>query len=263
MKISAVIIAFNEEAKIADAIRSADWADEVLVVDSGSTDRTREIAEGLGARVIVNEWPGFAAQKQFAVDAAANDIIFSLDADEAVSDKLKREIAGLKGGGELPFDGMTVPRASVYMGREIRHGSWYPDRQLRLFDRRKGKWKQVVIHESFEMEPGASVGKLAGDLIHRSVDSVGQHAAMIAERYAPLGARSSYERGRRTSPLGILVAGPAAFIRDYMLKAGCLDGVAGLFIAIFSAYHAVLKHMMLYELQRGGEMPSDRQPKSL
>lgn len=260
MKISAVIIAFNEEAKIADAIRSVEWADEVVLVDSGSTDRTIEIAVSLGARVIVNEWAGFAAQKQFAVDAAANDVIFSLDADETVSDELKREIEEVRREGELPFDGMTVPRASVYMGREIRHGSWYPDRQLRLFDRRKGKWKQVVIHESVEMQPGATVGKLTGDLIHRSVDSVGHHAAMIAERYAPLGARSAYERGRRTSPLRILAAGPAAFIRDYVLKAGFLDGIPGLFIAVFSAYHAALKHMMLYELERTGEMGADRQP---
>jgi len=253
VKISAVIIARDEEAKIADAIRSVAWADEVLLVDSGSTDRTRDIAEGLGTRVVVNEWPGFAAQKQFAADAAANDVIFSLDADETVSEELKREIVGIKSGGELRFDGMTVPRASLYMGREIRHGSWYPDRQLRLFDRRKGSWKQVVIHESVEMQPGATIGKLNGDLIHRSVESVGHHARMIAERYAPLGARSAYDQGRRTSPLGILAAGPAAFIRDYVLKAGFLDGVAGLFIAVFSAYHAVLKHMMLYELQRGGE----------
>ena len=257
MNISAVIIARDEEAKIADAIRSVGWADEVVLVDSGSTDRTREIAEAHGARVIVNEWPGFAAQKQFAVEAAANDIIFSLDADETVSDELKREIEDIKSGGRLPFDGMTVPRASVYLGREIRHGSWYPDRQLRLFDRRKGSWKQVLIHESVEMEPGATVGKLKGDIIHRSVDSVSHHARMIVERYAPLGAKSAYENGRRSSPLKILIAGPAAFIRDYILKAGFMDGVAGLFIAIFSAYHAVLKHMLLYELARRGETPSN------
>ena len=257
MKISAVIIAFNEEAKIADVIRSLDWADEVLMVDSGSTDRTLDIAGELGAKVIVNEWPGFAVQKQLAVDRAASEIIFSLDADETVSAELKAEIIALKAGDKLPFDGFTVPRASIYMSREIRHGSWYPDRQLRLFDRRKAGWKQVVIHESVEMQPGASTGALKHDIIHRSVDSVGHHAEMIVRRYAPLGAKASYNLGRRTSPLKIAVAGPSAFVQDYILKAGFMDGVPGLFIALFSAYHAVLKHMMLYEMQHADESAAD------
>jgi glycosyltransferase involved in cell wall biosynthesis len=165
VKISAVIITFNEEKNIGDAIRSVDWADEVLIVDSESTDRTREIAANLGAKVITRPWPGFAAQKQFAVDSASNDWILSLDADERVAETLRREIESVREKGPDKV-GYTIPRLSIYLGREIRHGGWYPDRQLRLFDRRTGKWKSRVIHESFAMAEGSTVGQMNGDLLH-------------------------------------------------------------------------------------------------
>ena len=184
MHISAVIIAFNEENDIADAINSVAWADEVLVVDSESTDRTVEIAQSLGAKVLVQSWLGFSAQKQFAVDAAANDWILSLDADERVSTALRDEIADLKVEGPNA-DGYTIPRLSIYLGREIRHGGWYPDRQLRLFHRRRGRWNSRIIHESFSLQPDAVEGRLRNDLLHFSVKSIEHHARMIAERYAP------------------------------------------------------------------------------
>ena len=252
MKISAVIISKNEENNIADAIRSLAWADEILVVDSESTDRTREIAESLGARVIVREWPGFSAQKQFAADSASYDWIFSLDADERVSDPLKEEILVLKSLSESELaDGYRIPRLSYYMGRPVRHGGWYPDRQLRLFDRRKGKWKDVLIHESVEMAPDAKTGRLERDIIHYSVENAAYHHRMIGERYAPLAARQMFERGRRTSPFRTALAGPSAFIQAYFLKLGLLDGFAGFCIARFAAHHAFLKHAILWEIQRG------------
>ena len=160
MKISAVIIAFNEESKIAEAIRSVEWADEILFVDSESTDGTREIAASLGARVLVHKWQGFSVQKQFATDRAENDWIFSLDADERVSDELIKEIADIRQLSRA-MDGYRIPRLSTYMGREIRHGGWYPDWQLRFFDRRKAHWKAVAVHESVEMLDGSAVGKLS------------------------------------------------------------------------------------------------------
>ena len=252
MKISAVIITFNEEKNIEDAIRSVSWADEVIVVDSESTDRTRELAESLGASVRINPWPGFSVQKQFAVDHAANDWIFSLDADERVSDPLQAGIGAIRDK-DVTNDAYRIPRLSYYMGRAIKHGGWYPDLQLRLFDRRKGKWNGAVIHESFEMEPGASVGKLSGDILHYSVESAEHHNLMIAERYAPLGAQRMYELGRRTSPLKAVFAAWFAFIRAYLLKAGFLDGFAGFCIAYFSAHHAFMKHLMLIDLQREHE----------
>jgi glycosyltransferase involved in cell wall biosynthesis len=182
VKISAVIIAFNEELKIADAVRSVAWADEILVVDSESTDDTRRIAESLGARVLIQKWQGFSAQKQFAVDQAAHDWIFSLDADEQVSDKLCREILEIKNrSDETQAGGYRVPRLSFYMDRPIRHGGWYPDWQMRLFDRRRGKWKDVLIHESFELEANAKIEKLSGDILHYSWESAAQHESMIGE----------------------------------------------------------------------------------
>lgn len=250
MKISAVIIAGNEEEKIGDAIRSVDWADEVLVIDSESADRTREISEKLGARVISRAWPGFSAQKQFGAESAVYDWIFSLDADERVSDELKREIEELRVGvGNGAADGYRIPRLSYYMGRPIRHSAWYPDWQLRLFDRRKGRWSEALIHESVKMDDSAKVEKLRGQIIHYSVENALHHHTMIGERYAPLAARQMFERGKRTSRLRIATVGPLAFFSSYILKGGFFDGFAGYCIARFAAHHAFMKHLCLWEIQ--------------
>lgn len=256
MKTSVVIIAFNEEDDIADAIRSARWADEVLVVDSDSTDRTREIAEELGARVVVQKWLGFSQQKQFGTDNAANDRIFSLDADERISAELREEILAIAEN-DLA-DGYSIPRLSFYLGRPIRHGGWYPDRQMRYFDRRKGRWSNSVIHESFKMNPDAKIGRLLGEIDHYSVKSIGHHSRMIAERYAPLGAREMFEKGRTTSPIKIAFTGIAAFIRGYVFKLGFLDGFPGFIIAWFAAYNNTLKHLLLWEMTREVRADKDR-----
>lgn len=252
MKISAVIIAGNEEEKIGDAIRSVDWADEVLVIDSESTDRTREIAEGMGARVIVQAWPGFSKQKQFGTDAAKNDWIFSLDADERVSTELRNEIEEVrKNEADQEIAGYKIPRLSYYMGRRVRHSGWYPDWQMRLFDRRRGRWSEALVHESVKLIDGAGSEKLKGDILHYTVENALHHHTMIGERYAPLAARQMFERGATTSQLKIMTAGPLAFFSSYVLKRGFLDGLAGFSIARFAAHHAFLKHMCLWELQNG------------
>lgn len=256
MKISAVIIAFNEEAKIGDAIRSLDWADEVLIIDGESTDKTKQVAEELGAAVITRPWPGFAAQKQFGADSAANDWIFSLDADERVSQELRGEVLAKKESTNDPTaSGYRIPRLTYYMDRPIRHSGWYPDWQLRLFDRRRGRWKDVLIHESVEMDPDAKVEKLPGDIIHYSMDGPAHHHEMIGKRYAPLAARQMFEQGRRTNWRKVATAGPTAFISTYVLKAGFLDGLQGYCIARFAAHHAFLKHLYLWELQNGRPLP--------
>lgn len=255
MKISAVIITLNEEKNIAEAIRSIEWADEVVVVDSESDDRTREIARSLGAKVIVNPWPGFSAQKQFATDVAANDWILSLDADERVSDELRREIETIRHNGSPANNGYRVPRLTFYMGRAIRHGGWYPDLQLRLFDRRKARWNGAVIHESVEMLNGSEAGRLRGDLHHYTVPSLAEHQRMIAERYAPMGARKMLEDGRKTSAVRAVLAAWFAFLRSYFLKLGMLDGLPGFCIAYFSAHHTLMKHLTLLELQRTNKDP--------
>lgn len=249
MKISAVLITFNEEKNIRQAIESVGWTDEILVVDAESRDRTREIAESLGAKVIVQKWLGFSGQKQFAVERAANDWIFSLDADERVSDRLKEEILRLKNSSEIA-DGYKIPRLSIYMNRPIRHGGWYPDWQLRFFNRQKGRWKDVLIHESVEMSENARLEKLKGDILHYSVENAAHHHRMIGERYAPLAAQRMLADGRRTSRLKIFFAGFFAFVQTYFLKLGFLDGFAGFCIARFAAHHAFMKHLLLWEIQR-------------
>src|SRR5215213_6059551 len=251
MKISATIITLNEESNIKPACESVAWADEIVVVDSNSTDATRDIAAACGARVIVNPWSGFGAQKQFAVDQAQHDWIFSLDADERLSDHLRTAIELFK---THPLaekaDGYLVSRRTFYQGRWIRGGGWYPDRQLRLFNRTKGHWKQRHIHESVEMNPGTRLGEIGGDLLHYTSPNAAHHHRVIGERYAPLAAQQMWEEGRRTSVFGVASAGPAAFIRSLILKGGFRDGFAGFTIASFAAHHAFLKHLMLWERQR-------------
>jgi glycosyltransferase involved in cell wall biosynthesis len=248
MKISAAIITFNEEPNIKAACESLAWADEIIVVDSESTDATRDIAASCGARVIVNPWPGFGAQKQFAVDHATNDWIFSLDADERVSDELRRSLQTFENQ-QPEFDGYLIARRTFYQNRWIRGGGWYPDRQLRLFNRTQGHWKQRHIHESVEMNQGARTGELTGDLLHYTSPNAAHHHRMIGERYAPLAAQQMLAEGRRTSALKVASAGPSAFIRSYILKGGFRDGFAGFTIASFAAHHAFLKHLMLWEMQ--------------
>jgi glycosyltransferase involved in cell wall biosynthesis len=251
MKISAVIIAFNEAENIRAVCESVDFADEIIVVDSDSTDSTREIASDCGAKVILEEWRGFSKQKQFAAESASFDWILSLDADERVSDELRREILKLKETSQgLLADGYRIPRRTFYMNRWIRGGGWYPDRQLRFYNRKKGSWKNVLIHESIEMQPDAKVSNLEGDILHFSIPNAAHHHKMIGERYAPLAARQMFERGRRTSPLKIVTAGMTAFFRSYFVKAGFRDGLAGFCIARFAAHHAFLKHLFLWELQQ-------------
>lgn len=251
MKISATIITFNEAANIRAACESVAWADEVIVVDSGSTDQTCEIAEARGARVVKREWPGFAAQKQFAVDQAAHDWVFSLDADERVSAELQIEIKALKEtAAERLADGYLIPRRSFYQGRWIKGGGWYPDWQLRLFRKSNGNWDPRLIHESVKMNSGARIEKLSGDILHYSVHDSAHHHRMIGERYAPLAAQQMLAEGRRTSAIKLAAAAPSAFIRSFILKGGFRDGIAGLSIASFAAHHAFLKHVMLWEKQK-------------
>jgi glycosyltransferase involved in cell wall biosynthesis len=250
MKITATIITLNEADNIREACSSVAWADEILVVDSESTDVTRQIAEDCGARVLTNSWPGFSKQKQFAVDAASYDWIFSLDADERISPELRTSIDQLRKQDEFRLaDGYRVARRAFYMNRWIRGGGWYPDYQLRLFNRTRGHWGDRVIHESVVMNQGARVENLPGDLLHYSMRDPSHHRQMIETRYAPLGAEQMYRDGKRTSQIQRAVAGPAAFIRSYVLKGGFRDGSAGLMIAKLAAHHAALKHSILYELQ--------------
>jgi glycosyltransferase involved in cell wall biosynthesis len=260
MKITATIITLNEAENIRAACESVAWADEILVVDSESTDATREIAAQCGARVIVNPWPGFSAQKQFAVDAASHDWIFSLDADERVSPELHSSIKALRDATDSTLlDGYRVARRAFYMGRWIRGGGWYPDYQLRLFNRGRGRWGERLIHESVRMDEGARVGTIRGDILHYSMRDTAHHWQMIKERYAPLGAQQMLRDGKRTSAWHTALAGPAAFLRSFLLKGGWRDGSAGLTIANFARRHATLKHAILSDLQKRTASPPENE----
>lgn len=259
MRITATIITYNEAENIRAACESVSWADEIIVVDSHSSDATRDIARECGARVIARDWPGFAPQKQFAAEQASHSWIFSLDADERVSDELRASVDALRSTPEESrADGYRIARRSFYMGRWIRGGGWYPDHQLRFYKRERGRWTGAHVHESVRMAEGARTGTLHGDLLHYSVRDASHHHRMIGERYAPLAARQMFEAGRRTSAVNIALAAPSAFLRSFLLKGGFRDGLAGFAIASFAAHHAFMKHMLLWEMQKGRGGLDDR-----
>ena len=220
------------------------------MVDSESTDQTAEIARNAGARVIIQKWLGFGGQKQFAANQAAHDWIFSLDADERVSDELKQFVLKLKNQPlESLADGYRISRRSRYMNRWIRGGGWYPDWQLRFYNRTRGAWKNVLVHESVTFDAAAKIEKIKLDILHYSVPNAAYHNRLIAERYAPLAAKQMFERGKKTTQYKIAAAGAAAFFQSYFLKSGWRDGLAGFCIARFAAHHAFLKHILLWEMQ--------------
>ena len=238
MKISATIITYNEERNLPRAIESLRCADEVVVVDSGSTDRTVELAEKLGARVIECGWLGFAKQKNFAAEQALHDWILSLDADESVSEALEAEIWHLKKVAPV-CDAYTMPRMARYLGRWIRHSGWYPDRKVRLYDRAKAHWEGDFVHESVKVS--GSVGDLQGNLLHFTCDSLTEHIRTM-DRYTTLAAEQLVESGRRVSWARLICEPPWTFFNTYVLKAGFFDGVEGLAIANMAALYNFLKY---------------------
>jgi len=229
--ITATIITFNEEARIAEAIASLSCCDEVIVVDSGSTDATREIAASRGARVIVNAWPGYSKQKNFAAGQARYDWILSIDADERLSMELADHIARWK---REPHQAAaySMPRRVFYLGRWIRHSGWYPDRKVRLYDRRHCQWEGDFVHEWVKVD--GSAGRLPGDLLHFPYRDWNDHVARI-ERYTELAAQAARSGGRRGNLVKLALAPPLAFIKAFFLHAGFLDGWRGLAIAYMGA----------------------------
>ena len=255
MKITAIVITFNEEANIARALASLEWADEIIVVDSESRDRTTEIARQFTARIIVRPWPGYSAQKNFAAAEASHDWIFSLDADEVVSEALRREIESLKQAPAPAVAGFEMPRLTFYLGRWVRHSGWYPDHKLRLYDRRRARWVGDYVHEGVAVD--GAVARLAGDLLHFTVNDASEHHLRI-DRYTRLAADADYAKGKRASLASIIFSPPLTFIRSYVLKLGFLDGLQGYAIARFAAHYAFLKNLKLWELSNGKHKPADQ-----
>jgi glycosyltransferase involved in cell wall biosynthesis len=238
VKITATIITCDEERNIARAIESLRCADEVLIVDSGSVDRTVELACNLGARVIEANWRGFSAQKNWAAEQASHDWILSLDADEALSEALEAEIWNLKKTGPRD-DAYTMPRLARYLGRWILHSGWYPDRKIRLYRRDRASFVGSFVHESVEVR--GSVGNLQNNLLHYTCDSLSEHVKTV-ERYTTLAAQELAARKVRI-PLSRVIADPAwTFLRTYVLQRGFLDGPEGLTIAHMAAFYTFLKY---------------------
>jgi len=244
---SAVLIAQNEENNIQAALQSVAFCEERVVVDSGSTDRTRELAEAAGARVILNSpWPGFVAQRNFAVERARHDWILALDADERITPALREEIGSLRGEG-LACAAYRIPRAVFYMGRWIRATDWYPDSQIRIFDRRRGRWEGALVHESVRVQ--GRVGRLRSPMEHYPYADISAHLRKI-DGYTTLWARQAFEAGRRTNTLGMALIPLWTFLRNYLLKRGVLLGQAGLTVSTLNAYYTYLKLAKLAELAR-------------
>ena len=238
MHITATIITCDEERNIARAIESLRCCDEVLIVDSGSVDRTVELAQNLGARVIEANWRGFAGQKNWAAEQATHDWVLSLDADEALSEALEGEIWNLRKNGPQ-YDAYTMPRLAQYLGRWILHSGWYPDRKIRLYDRRKAKWVGDFVHES--VESTGRVGHLESSILHFTCESLSEHLKTM-DRYTTLAAQ---ELAARRTPIGArrLVTDPVwAFLKTYLVQRGFLDGFEGLTIAYMAALYTFLKY---------------------
>ena len=242
--VTATIITSNESANIAAALESVRWADEIVVVDAESTDDTVAIARRYTDRVIVRAWPGFVDQKNFATSQAAHDWIFSLDADERATPELAAEIRALVAAAPERA-GYDMPRVSHYLGRWIRSTDWYPDYQLRLYDRRRAAWAGRSVHESVQAD--GTVGRLRGELQHYPYRDVSHHLRTI-DRYSTLAARQMFEDGRRTGPMRIVLHADAAFLRNYVLRLGVRDGTSGLIVSLLNAYYVMLKFVKLWEL---------------
>ena len=242
-RLSVVIITLNEAGNLPRLFQSLGGiGDEVLVVDSGSTDGTVAIAEAAGARVIHQGFLGHREQKALAIRAATYDHVLSLDADEALSPELCTSVrAKLR---DWTHDGYYVNRLNRLEGKWIRHGGWYPDRKMRLFDRRRYVMGGVNPHDSFDPAPGATTTRIEGDLLHYTNDTLESRLETV-NRFSTIAAGAFYERGKRGSWVRILVKPPARFISEYVLQRGFRDGRLGLFIAWTSARYVWLREKKL------------------
>ncbi|RPJ58389.1 MAG: glycosyltransferase family 2 protein [Acidobacteria bacterium] len=244
--LSVTVITRNEAANIAAALESVAWADDIVVVDAESSDDTVALARHCASTVHVRKWDGFVSQKNFAAACARHDWILSIDADERVSLALADEIRGVLGGSPR-FAGFYVPRASFYLGRWIHSTDWYPDPQLRLYDRRVARWTGGQVHESVRAE--GPVGRLRNDLLHYPYRDIAHHWDTI-NRYTTLAANQMREAGRRASVADVALRPPLAFVRNYVLKHGFTDGGPGFVVSLLNSAYVLLKFAKLWELER-------------
>ena len=245
-RLSAVVIALNEEARLRACLESVAWADEIVVVDAESQDKTVQIAREFTDRVWVRPWPGFAAQKNFALEQATGTWLLSLDADEEASPELRDEISKVLIAA-AGADGYAVPRRNVFLGQWIRHGGLYPDWQVRLFRRGRGRFLDRDVHESVEVD--GSVARLSGHLVHRSYDGVSDFFDR-ANRYSALAARELVRGGGRARARELVLRPLGRFLSMYVAQRGFLDGRKGLLLAALYAYYVFMRTARVWEATR-------------
>ena len=245
-KLSVTIITRNEAAHIADAIQSVAWADEIVVVDSESSDETVPIARRYTNRVTVRAWPGYVAQKNYAASIASHDWILSLDADERVTPDLAQEIR-TRLASAPDHAAYRMPRVTWHLGRWIRATDWYPDDQVRLYNRQTGEWTGRYVHEALTVR--GTVGQLRGELQHFAFRDIADHLETI-DRYTTYAAQQMHESGRRANAIQLACHPVLAFLRNYILRGGIREGLAGLIISALNSYYVFLKFAKLWELQQ-------------
>jgi len=250
-KLSVILITKNEAANVRACLESVAWTDEIIVVDSGSTDDTVAIAREFTSRVYVHDWPGFGAQKNRALDYATNEWVFSIDADERVTPELRATIEAVLRKEDGTCAAYRVSRRSSYCGRFLRHSGWYPDRIVRLFKRDVARFADALVHESVEVQ--GKIGLLEGELLHYSYENLEQVLGK-ANQYSSAAAQMLQQRGRNSSVGGAVLRGLWTFIRIYFLQRGFLDGREGFMVAVSNAegtYYRYLKLMLLNERRDG------------
>jgi glycosyltransferase involved in cell wall biosynthesis len=248
IKISAVIITFNEERNIVRCLQSLEGiADEIVVVDSFSNDATEAFCKPYNVRILQHPFEGYMQQKSWACEQASFDYILSLDADEQLSEELRQSVLAVKK--EWKADGFSFSRLNNYMGQWIKHCGWYPDTKIRLWDRRKGAWSGVNLHESIAMIDNAAIIKLKGDLLHYSYYSIQQHLDQI-NKFSEIAATEGLESGKRANLFLAIFKSIWKFKRDYFFKLGFLDGYYGFVISSLSAYAVFIKYIKIRELKK-------------
>jgi glycosyltransferase involved in cell wall biosynthesis len=250
-KLTVTVITHNEGPHIVEALQSVSWADEIILVDSLSTDDTVERARPYITRVEVRDWAGYGTQKNYASALASHDWILSIDADERVTPALAGGIQAVLKAGPTAT-GYEISRVSNYLGQWIRSTDWYPDYHVRLYDRRAARWSEHKVHESIEC-PGR-VEKLRGELLHYPYRNVSEHLAKI-DRYTTLVAEQWSAEGRRAAAWQTMVYPRLAFLRNYILRRGFRDGQAGLLVSKLNSYYVFLKYVKLFEMQRLARAP--------
>jgi len=249
IKISATIITKNEEESIERCILSLkDIADEIIVIDSFSIDRTEEICRNLNVNFYQNKFEGHIQQKNYAITKAKYDYILSLDADEALSEELIEELVELKNKG-LKYKAYRINRFNNYMGRWIKFTDWNPDWKIRLFDKNVARWGGLNPHDFVVPNKNIKIGKLKYKIKHWVIEDIETHSRK-ANQFSTIGARSYYKKGRRSSFFRIIINPSWSFFKSYILKLGFLDGIAGLAIASISSYTVFLKYLKLYQIQK-------------